>query len=287
MSIDKNENTESEILRLENINFCYETGEIALCNVSLTIAKGERIAVIGNNGAGKSTFFLCCNGILKQDSGDIFYHGKKLSQSRKDLFLLRKNVGLVLQDPDNQMIASTVESEISFGPMNLGFTDDEVLERVDDAISEMKLTSLRCRPPHYLSGGEKKRVCIADIIAMRPEIVLLDEPASSLDPQNAASLEQTIIELGNAGITVAVSTHDVDFAWRWADRIIVFSDAQIVADTSPDMVFADIELLKTAGLRKPEIYELTEIAYKTANKNPPKRFPKTKEEFAMAIGGIL
>lgn len=277
----------SELLRLDHISYRYETGELALDDVSAAVYAGEKIAVLGNNGAGKSTFFLCCNGVLEPAGGGVFYRGEKIDHHhRRSLVTLRRNVGLVFQDPDNQMIASTVESEISFGPMNLGLEAQEVGARVDRAIACMELENFRSRPPHYLSGGEKKRVSIADILAMEPEIILFDEPAASLDPRNAAMLEQTLQNLSESGMALVVSTHDVDFAWRWADRILVFNEAHIAADGSPESVFANGALLEKAGLRKPQIYAFAEIACMAGEKPLPDRMPKTEQEFEKLIRSL-
>lgn len=148
------------------------------------IHQGEKVALLGNNGAGKSTFFLCANGILKPQKGKVYLEGKEIHWDKQEITELRQKIGLVFQEADSQLIAGTVESEVSFGPMNLKISEDDVRERVEDALGNMGLKTLRKRAPHYLSGGEKKRVSIADVLAMRPRMLLMDEPASSLDPFN-------------------------------------------------------------------------------------------------------
>ncbi len=211
----------NELLRLEHVCFRYEDKFPALKDVSITFQRGERIVVLGNNGAGKSTFFLCCNGILHPQSGEIFLKGQKMSGSKEDVRRLRQTVGLVFQEPDTQIIAGTVGSEVSFGPMNLGLDRQEVELRITRSLARMNLEGYENRAPHYLSGGEKKRVSIADILAMEPDMILLDEPTASLDPENVALLERTLEELNEAGITLVVSTHDVDFAYGFARRAVV------------------------------------------------------------------
>lgn len=254
---------EETVLEFRGVSFAYEGEHEALRNLSVSVKRGGRIAVLGENGAGKSTFFLLCNGVLKPDSGEIYCKGKKLDSSSKSRLMQRQTVGIVFQEPDSQIIASTVAEEISFGPMNLGLSREEVAKRVETVLERMKLTGMRNRPPHYLSGGEKKRVTIADILAMQPEVMLFDEPASSLDPGNAALLEQTLRELSEEGLTLLISTHDVNFAWRWAERVLVFSHGELVADRTPEQVFADDRLLAESGLKKPLLFEMGQILQQT------------------------
>lgn len=248
-----------ELLRLEGISYRYDDRAVALNHVSVAFHKAERVAVLGRNGAGKSTFFLCCNGILRPMSGKIILNGKEITDKKRDITLLRQAVGLVFQEPDSQIIAATVEDEISFGPMNLGLSDGEVLNRIFDSIKRMNLTGYERRAPQYLSGGEKKRVSIADILAMKPQIILLDEPAASLDPENVALLEATLNDLTSAGIALAVCTHDVDFAYRFATRAVVFNAGEVLADGEIDSVFADESILKKARLKPPLLFEAARL----------------------------
>lgn len=263
-----------ELLRLEEIDYSYESKYIGLKNVSATFYSGERVAILGNNGAGKSTFFLCCNGVLQPQKGNLILKGNEITYSKKDLSLLRQTVGLVFQDPDSQIIAGTVESEISFGPMNLNLSEDEIELRIGHSIKQMNLEGFEKRAPQYLSGGEKKRVSIADILAMQPDMILLDEPTASLDPQNVALLEETLEQLSVAGITLVVSTHDVDFAYRFAMRAVVFSRGEIIADAEIDAIFSSESILAKAGLKKPLLYAAAELLEKQFPENvcgKPKR----------------
>lgn len=242
------------ILQAHDLRFCYGTGAPALDGVSLEIHAGERIAVLGANGAGKSTFFLCLNGVLTPQGGRILLDGKPVDKKARKTLCGR--VGIVFQNADDQIIASTVAAEVSFGPMNLRLPRDEVARRVDHALEYMDLQALRARPPHDLSGGEKKRVSIADILAMESDIILLDEPAASLDPAGAARLEGVLARLSDEGRTLLISTHDMDFALRWATRAVVFAGGKILADGTPQAVFGDAQVLRQARLRRPLLLEV-------------------------------
>lgn len=278
--------TNEPLLRLEQVSYRYEDSEPALDDVTLLIGRGERIAVLGNNGAGKSTFFLVCNGILKPQAGSLFFEGHEVKGKKDELIELRKNIGVVFQDAENQIIASTVESEVSFGPMNLRLERAEVERRVEASLVRMDLLGLRGRAPQYLSGGEKKRVSIADILAMEPAAILLDEPTASLDPQNVLLLERTLEQLSAAGITLVVSTHDVDFSYRFAERGIVFSEGKIIADGRLGEIFSDDETIARAGLKKPLIYEISVMVEQKLNKKFQFGPPKNIEEFKTGLSGF-
>ena len=171
-------------------------------NLNFEIHSGDYLCIVGENGAGKSTFFLLANGVLCPKEGTVFFHGEPVGRKKQELNRLRRGVGLVFQDPDVQILGGTVEEEISFGPMNLGLPREEVRRRVDRVIERMRLEELRQRAPQYLSGGEKKRVSIADALAMEPELLLMDEPAASLDPENCRLLEKTLDMLGEQGLAL-------------------------------------------------------------------------------------
>lgn len=267
---------EEILLQVENLSYSYGTGNKALHDVSLSVRKGEKIAVLGSNGAGKSTCFLNLNGVLMPDTGTIWYKGKEIG--KKDLNELRKKVGIVFQDADNQIIASTVSAEVSFGPMNLRLSKEEVKQRVEMALKSMNLMLFQDRPPHYLSGGEKKRVSIADIIAMEPEVIIFDEPTASLDPVNVEMLTQVLNEMTKMGKTLLISTHDVDFAYKWADRAVVFAGGTIIADGPVMDILASDPVLNQGNLRKPVLMEVYESLVKSRilpEESP--RFRDTKE----------
>lgn len=246
------------ILQLEHISYAYPEEALAIDDLNVSIHKGERIAVLGRNGAGKSTFFLLCNGILEPSQGNIYLNGRLLTRRKKDLLELHRQVGIVFQEADNQICAVTVEGEVSFGPMNLRLPMEAVEKKTQAALARMGLEGYESRSPQYLSGGEKKRVTIADILAMEPSLILLDEPTASLDPENVERLEKTLDELTQAGIALAVSTHDVDFAARFAKRGLVFIQGRLMADDSLSRIFSDETLLRQAGLRKPWIWQAAE-----------------------------
>ena len=181
-----------EILRFEHVSYAYEEEREALLDVCVKVCAGERVAVLGSNGAGKSTFFLLANGVLRPGAGRILFRGAPVGGGAKQLNVLRRGVGLVFQDPEVQLLGGSVEEEVSFGPMNLRLPVGEVRARVDAAIRSFALEEYRGRAPQYLSGGEKKRVTLADALAMEPQMLLLDEPAASLDPANTRLLEQNL-----------------------------------------------------------------------------------------------
>lgn len=265
------------ILKIEDLHYDYGNGKSALNGVNVDIYEGEKIAVIGSNGSGKSTFFLNVDGVLTPEQGKIIYRDTVIN--KKNLKELRKNIGIVFQDADNQIIASTVRAEVGFGPMNLKLPKDEVLKRVDEALEYMNISHLKDRPPHYLSGGEKKRVSIADIIAMKSEIIIFDEPTAALDPLNAMMLEDVLLKLGTEGKTMLISTHDVDFTYRWAERVLVFNEGKIIADGSPIEIFTNMEILKQANLKQPTLLEVYESLIEKDILKDIKAYPKSIKEF--------
>lgn len=264
-----------ELLQVKNLCFAYDEKTI-LKQINVSICRGERIAVMGSNGAGKSTFFLNLNGVLQPDSGEILLEGKTLK--KKDFKELHRRVGFVFQDADSQIIASNVKAEISFGPMNLGLSKEEVRNRVAAAIEYMGLSRLADRAPQYLSGGEKKRVSIADILAMETEVLIFDEPMAALDPVNTQNVESILKRLHGDGKTLLIATHDVDFAYRYADRILVFSDGEIIADSTPQEVFRRKEIMERAHLKAPAVMTVWEALEQKGFVKKGTRYPVTAEE---------
>jgi cobalt/nickel transport system ATP-binding protein len=269
------------ILKVEDLSYVYGNGMAALNGVSVDIYKGEKIAVMGSNGSGKSTFFLNINGVYTPGQGKIIYRGTAVT--KKNIRDLRKNIGIVFQDADNQIIASTVKAEVAFGPVNLKLPKAEVLERVEKALAYMNIADFQDRPPHYLSGGEKKRVSIADIIAMQPEIIIFDEPTAALDPINALMLEEVLAKLGADGKTLLISTHDVDFAYRWAERVLVFCEGKIIADGTPLAIFQNKAVLKQANLKQPILFEVYELLVQNDLLADKKVYPKNTQQFKTAL----
>ncbi|TCL57484.1 cobalt/nickel transport system ATP-binding protein [Kineothrix alysoides] len=277
-----------KILETKDLSFSYEEGRMALNHLSVEIYEKEKIAVLGANGAGKSTFFLNLNGVREPEEGEIFLYGNRID--RKNRRELIKNVGIVFQDADSQIIASTVKAEVAFGPLNMKLPRQEVEERTINALERLDLQAYAERPPHYLSGGEKKRVSIADILAMDSPIIIFDEPTASLDPVNADMLEKILEELEQEGKTILLSTHDVDFAYRFADRVLVFCEGKLIADRKPENIFRDEKILKRANLKKPvlvEVYEMLKqknlLQKKTPQKNPLQEKLLSKEPLQESV----
>jgi len=215
----------------------------------MSIAKGKKTAILGPNGAGKTTLFLHFNGILRPKRGKIFYDGKEVCYRRAEIAELRKNVGIVFQNPDVQLFLADLYQEISFGPINLGYSEDEVKEKVESAMRCTGILELRDKPVHHLSYGQKKSVSIADVLAMEPEVVILDEPTAYLDPRHVSQITAIFDVLVSEGKTVILSTHDLDFAYSWADYIYVMDKGKIVAKGDPVTVFS------SAG-RDPDLFRM-------------------------------
>lgn len=251
------------LLKAEQLSYTYEGSDVpALNGLSLEIRRGRKIACMGANGSGKSTFFLCCNGIRKPDSGQLYFEGHPLDYSKKGLLSLRSKVGVVFQDPDNQLFSANVLQEISFGPLNLGLTQQETRRRAEQVMERLGIASFAHRPVHALSGGQKKLVAIADILVMEPSLILLDEPAAALDPIHTRIVREIINEISASGITVVTATHDVDYAWSWADDVLLFHEGQLLAFGSPKDVFTQKKLLETASLETPCVLKIFQALQK-------------------------
>ena len=270
-----------KLLEVRGLTFAYDTNRYALNDINVSIYEKEKIAVLGANGAGKSTFFLNLNGVREPIQGEIYFKGEIVEKKNKTR--LRKHVGIIFQDPDSQIIASTVKAEVAFGPMNMKLSREEVEKRTLAAIREMNLEDYIMRPPHYLSGGEKKRVSIADILAMDCEVMIFDEPTASLDPVNAEMLETVLNNMEQEGRTILLSTHDVDFAYRFARRILVFCDGKLIGDDTPEKIFGNEELLKKANLKKPVFLEIYELLRKRGKVKDTSYFPKQLSELVLLL----
>ena len=256
------------ILKLENGDCYYPDGTHALKNVSLEIHSGKKIAVLGANGAGKSTLFLALNGILPLKNGKLFYNGKEIT--KKNMHSLRTKVGIVFQDPDSQIFSADLTQEIAFGPLNLGLEQQEVLKRVEEAMAVTDISDLVEKATHNLSYGQKKRVAIADILAMRPEILILDEPLAWLDPKHAQHTVQLLDKLAEQGKSIVVSTHDVNMAYAFAEYCIVLKHGEIIATGTTDEIFTDTKLLEEAELETPWIIKVLQESGLLKDSKPPK-----------------
>lgn len=250
---------EIPILKAENLHFSYDNGSShSLNGLSLEIFRGKKVAFMGANGSGKSTFFLCCNGIHKPEQGTLYYCGKPYDYSRKGLLELRSKVGIIFQDPDSQLFSASVYQEISFGILNLGVEPEAARQEVEQVIEKLEITPFRHKPTHALSGGQKKQVSIADILVMHPEIIILDEPAAALDPKHTMMVNKIVDQLTQDGITVLMSTHDVDYALDWADEIVLLHNGQVLMQGSPLEVFLNKPVLEQTNLKQPAVLSLFE-----------------------------
>ena len=244
------------MLEVKNIKYSYDTNYQALKGVSLKVEKGEMVALLGKNGAGKSTLFLHWNGIFRPDEGKVIIDGEELKYDKKSLLKFRQKVGIVFQNPDDQIFAPTVEEDVAFGPLNLGLPMEEVQDRVEQALVRVGMSGYEKTAPHHLSGGQKKRVAIAGILAMRPEIMVLDEPTAGLDPQGVVDLSILLRELNDEGITIIISTHDVDLVPTYAEKVFVLVDGLLIAEGTPKEIFSKPEILEQANLKVPIVTEL-------------------------------
>lgn len=242
----------------ESSKLCYQypSGTIALNNLNLTINKGKKTALLGCNGAGKSTFIGHLNGIIKPTSGTLKFKGEPLSYKKKALGTLRQQVGIVMQDPDIQIFSPYVMDELVFGPLNFGTPKEEAVKRAQDVIQSLGLSHLLDQPTHQLSYGQKKQISIASILTCLPEVLVLDEPLAGLDPLHQSLILDMINVLSIDGITPIVCTHDVDFAYEWADHVLVFNEGCCIASASPDEVFQQRDVLEKGHLKMPRILDL-------------------------------
>lgn len=246
------------IISVKNVTYEYKDEDNAVTAVkelSLNIERGSFTVILGHNGSGKSTLAKMLNGLNKPTSGDIFVDGINTKDEQNEIEVKRK-VGMVFQNPDNQIIASIVEEDVAFGPENLGVPPKEIKERVNDALKAVDMLEYKDSTPHRLSGGQKQRIAIAGIIAMSPQCLVLDEPTAMLDPKGRAEIIETLIRLNKEkGITVVLITHYMEEAQN-ADRVLVMNDGEIIADDKPKVIFSDVERLKKVGLDVPQTAEL-------------------------------
>ena len=248
------------IIKFEKVSYSYPGDELpSLCGIDLSIEKGQFVAVLGHNGSGKSTLAKHMNAILVPDEGRVLINGVDTADEARILDI-RCNVGMVFQNPDNQIVANVVEDDVAFAPENLGVAPEEIRRRVDAALKQVGMYELREHAPHLLSGGQKQRVAIAGVIAMEPEIIVLDEPTAMLDPMGREEVISTVTRLcREKGMTVVLITHHMDECVN-ADRLVVMSNGHIVADGAPAQVFSQVELMESEGLDVPDttrlLYEL-------------------------------
>ncbi len=255
-----------KIIEFENVTYVYESededvsafGFPALTDVNLTINKGEFVAVLGHNGSGKSTLAKLCNAILEPTKGKVTVKGI-VPDTEEKADEVRRIVGMVFQNPDNQIVATIVEDDVAFGPENLGIEPSEIRRRVDDALKCVNMYEFRHREPHKLSGGQKQRVAIAGVIAMQTECIVLDEPTAMLDPKGREEVMNTVKRLNKEmGITVVTVTHFMDEAVQ-ADRVVIMDGGRVVMQGTPKEVFSNVEKLRSYGLDVPQSTELCHV----------------------------
>ena len=256
----RSEQNSSSAIRVEHLHYSYPAAEgqaehVVFDDLDLTIEQGSFVAVLGHNGCGKSTLAKHFNAILLPQGGSVHVWGMD-TKDEALLLEIRRCVGMVFQNPDNQIVSNVVEEDVAFAPENLGVAPDEIRRRVDEALRQVGMYEYRAHAPHLLSGGQKQRVAIAGVIAMRPKCIVLDEPTAMLDPQGRREVIDTIERLSREqGITIVLITHHMKEAAR-AQRVIAMREGKVLADGTPDEVFSQVELLRNAGLAVPETTEL-------------------------------
>lgn len=276
------------LFRLENLSHRYSDGTLALDDVSLSFAKGERIALLGTNGSGKSTLLNHLNGILKPTSGKIYFEDNPLEYNSKALLNLRKRVGFVFQDPNDQLFAPTVKQDVAFGPLNLGQSPEQVKKVVDEALKIVGMSEFTEKPPHFLSLGQKKRVALAGVLAMQPEVIIMDEPTSNLDPRATSEILHLLLQLNKeSAITLLLATHDVDMVPLFANKLYILNKGRLVSEGTPKEIFSDTEMIRKVNLRSPRLTHLFEVLKKENNLPIDEELPLTIGEARKEILKLL
>jgi cobalt/nickel transport system ATP-binding protein len=276
------------IFRLENLSHCYSDGTLALDDVSLSFERGARIALLGTNGSGKTTLLHHLNGILKPTSGTIYYEDEPLQYDSKSLLELRKRVGFVFQDPNDQLFAPTVKQDVAFGPLNLGIPAEQVKKIVEEALKTVGMDEFANKPPHFLSLGQKKRVALAGVLAMQPEVIIMDEPTSNLDPRATSEILHLLLHLNKeAEITLLLATHDVDMVPLFAKKLYILSKGKLASYGSPKELFSDTEMIRNVNLRSPRLTHLFEVLKKENNLPIGSELPLTISEARREILKLL
>ena len=250
----------NSIIRFSNVSYRYESDTdtplpLAIKDIDLDINKGEFVAILGHNGSGKSTFAKLSNAIIMPESGNVYVNGMDTADEERE-YDIRQTVGVVFQNPDNQIVATIVEEDVAFGPENLGVEPEEIRRRVDDALKAVGMYEYRFHEPHKLSGGQKQRIAIAGVMAMQTDCIVLDEPTAMLDPKGRQEVMDAMLRLNKElGKTVVLITHYMDEAVK-ADRVIVMNSGKVVLDGTPAEVFSQEKIIEDAGLELPESAKL-------------------------------
>ena len=257
--------TREKIVSAKGLKFTYEGGVEAIRDVNLDIRYGEYIAIVGGNGSGKTTLAKNLNGLLRPTSGSVVVGGKPTSEQK--VAALARIVGYAFQNPDHQLFCSSVEEEVRFGPMNLGYPDKVVRDKVEKAIEAMNLEHLRKLPPLSLRLGERRRVSIASVIAMDPQVLVLDEPTTGLDAEESTELMHRLKRLNDEGKTIILITHDMKLVAEHARRVVVMARGRILLDSDPRGAFSDLEILRQSNLEPPAV---TQLAHRLATYDIPR-----------------
>lgn len=246
------------LIEAKNIHFTYPDGSKALQGIDLRVEKGEFVGLLASNGSGKTTLLRCINGLIKPQSGEVAIDGEPVSRlPQKTVF---QRIGMVFQNPNDQLFASTVDEDVAFGPSNMGLPKDEVRSRVEDSLRAVGMDGLGNKSIHNLSFGQQKRVCIAGALAMHPEVLLLDEPTAGLDPMGEHKIMELLQNLNHErGLTIIMATHMVDMVPLFIDRIYILSRGKFLREGTPEKVFSDPDMIRDAKLRLPMIAELIEL----------------------------
>mgnify|MGYP001236537677 FL=1 len=259
------------ILEARDVRYHYPGSLEAIKGISFHIRPGEKIALVGPNGAGKSTLLQMFNGMIRPTSGTILFDNEPVRYDSASLRQIRKRVGFVMQNSDRQIIAPTVYQDVAFGPANLGYDEKTTRNAVALALRQVGIEGFERRPPHHLSGGEKKRVAIAGVLAMDPDVLVFDEPTSGLDPSGSEDLMELLDELNHDGKTIIISTHDVELAYPWADRAILLLDGRILEEDVPDVAFGNPNHVRKAHLSVPTLLELSQELGKRGFEQPERK----------------
>jgi cobalt/nickel transport system ATP-binding protein len=251
------------LLAFEQIDYTYTgSNHPAIANLSLSIPQGKRCALIGQNGCGKTTLFLLANGLYQPQRGRIIWQQQPLKYDRGALIKLRQQIGLVFQNPEQQIVATTVEEDISYGLYNLGLETNEIARRVRQTLDDFNLNEVAQTPIHHLSLGQKKRVSIADVMVLEPELLLLDEPTAYLDPRHTRILLNTLERIYERGTTIVMATHDLDLVYRWADWVFLMDRGKLIVEGTPTEVFSQSDILDALDFHRPIAWEvMTEIQH--------------------------
>ena len=274
-----------DVFNMEGVSFRHHDNlPFVLKDVDLSIPENGRTAVLGANGAGKTTLFYSLTGVYKPSKGEVLYRGKPVEYTKEGLTELRSEVAIVLQNPDEQMFSSTVEEDVAFGPMNIGVPRDEVGERIDRALRDVRMSDYRWSPLQQLSGGQRKRVAIAGALAVRPKVMIMDEPTAGLDPQSSMEVMELAERLHLEGVTVIISTHDVDLAYAWADGVRVLRHGHMIYGGDSEGFYEDIDNVLLSGLLRPSTFSMNrEISSISGVDESP--YPKTVSEYLAKFGG--